>query len=30
MWQRMRTGSATKGAKDCHRAMIEVISDDTP
>ena len=30
MWQRMRTGQATKGAKDYHWAMIEVIPDDTP
>jgi hypothetical protein len=30
MWQRMRTGSATKGAKDYHRAMIEITPDDTP
>jgi hypothetical protein len=30
MWQRMRTGSATKGAKDYHGAMIEVTPDDTP
>jgi SRSO17 transposase len=30
MWQRMRTGSATKGAKDYHWAMIEVRPDDTP
>ena len=30
MWQRMRTGSATKGAKDHHRAMIEITPDDTP
>jgi SRSO17 transposase len=30
MWQRMRTGSATKGAKDYHWAMIEVIPGDTP
>ena len=30
MWQRMRTGSATKGAKDYHWAMIEVAPDDTP
>jgi SRSO17 transposase len=29
MWQRMRTGSATKGAKDYHWAMIEVTPDDT-
>jgi SRSO17 transposase len=29
-WQRMRTGSATKGAKDYHWAMIEVRPDDTP
>lgn len=30
MWQRMRTGSATKGAKDYHWALIEVTPDDTP
>ena len=30
MWQRMRTGQATKGAKDYHWAMIEVAPDDTP
>ena len=30
MWQRMRTGSATKGAKDYHWAMIEITPDDTP
>jgi SRSO17 transposase len=30
MWQRMRTGSATKGAKDYHWAMIEIVPDDTP
>jgi SRSO17 transposase len=30
MWQRMRTGSAAKGAKDYHWAMIEVTPDDTP
>jgi SRSO17 transposase len=30
MWQRMRTGSATKGAKDYYWAMIEVTPDDTP
>jgi SRSO17 transposase len=29
-WQRMRTGSATKGAKDYHWAMIQVTPDDTP
>jgi SRSO17 transposase len=29
MWQRMRTGSATKGAKDYHWAMIEITPDDT-
>jgi SRSO17 transposase len=29
-WQRMRTGSATKGAKDYHWAMIAVQPDDTP
>jgi SRSO17 transposase len=30
MWQRMRTGSATKGASDYHWAMIEITPDDTP
>ena len=30
MWQRMRTGSATKGARDYHWAMIEIKPDDTP
>src|SRR5260370_6783963 len=30
MWQRMRTGQATKGAKDYHWAMIEITRDDTP
>ena len=30
MWQRMRTGSATKGAKDYHWAMIEITPDDAP
>jgi SRSO17 transposase len=30
MWQRMRTGSATKGARDYHWAMIEITPDDTP
>ena len=30
MWQRMRTGSATKGAKDYDWAMIGVRPDDTP
>lgn len=30
MWQRMRTGSATKGAKDYDRAMTEILPDDTP
>ena len=30
MWQRMRTGSATKGAKDYHWAMIQITPDDTP
>lgn len=29
-WQRMRTGSATKGAKDYHWAMIAITPDDTP
>jgi hypothetical protein len=30
MWQRMRTGQATKGAKDYDWAMIEITPDDTP
>jgi SRSO17 transposase len=30
MWQRMRTGSASKGAKDYHWAMIGITPDDTP
>ncbi len=30
MWQRMRTGQATKGAKDYDWAMIEIRPDDTP
>jgi SRSO17 transposase len=30
MWQRMRTGQATKGAKDYHWAMIAITPDDTP
>jgi SRSO17 transposase len=30
MWQRMRTGSATKGARDYHWAMIEITPGDTP
>jgi SRSO17 transposase len=30
MWQRVRTGSATKGAKDYHWAMIGITADDTP
>jgi hypothetical protein len=30
MWQRMRTGSATKGAKDYDWAMIEITPGDTP
>jgi hypothetical protein len=30
MWQRMRAGSATNGAKDYHWAMIEITPDDTP
>jgi SRSO17 transposase len=30
MWQRMRTGSAAKGARDCHWAMIGITPDDTP
>jgi SRSO17 transposase len=29
-WQRMRTGSATKGAKDYYWAMIAIQPDDTP
>jgi SRSO17 transposase len=29
-WQRMRTGSATKGAKDYHWAMIGIQPGDTP
>lgn len=29
MWQRMRTGSATKGAKDYHWAMIAITPGDT-
>ena len=29
-WQRMCTGSATKGAKDYHWAMIAIQPDDTP
>jgi SRSO17 transposase len=29
-WQRMRTGSAAKGAKDYHWAMIGIVPDDTP
>jgi len=29
-WQRMRTGSATKGAKDYDWAMIGILPDDTP
>jgi hypothetical protein len=29
-WHRMRTGTATKGAKDYDRAMITVQGDDTP
>jgi SRSO17 transposase len=29
-WQRMRTGSATKGAKDYYWAMMTVQPDDTP
>jgi len=30
MWQRMRTGSATRGAKDYDWAMIVVLPGDTP
>ena len=30
MWQRMRAGQATKGAKDYYWAMIEIAPDDTP
>ena len=30
VWQRMRTGSATKGAKDYDWAMIGILPDDTP
>ncbi len=30
MWQRMRTGSATKGARDYHWAMIAITPGDTP
>jgi SRSO17 transposase len=30
MWQRMRTGSATKGAKDYDWAMLGILPDDTP
>ena len=30
MWQRMRTGSAAKGAQDYDRAMIGILPDDTP
>ena len=30
MWQRMRTGSATKGAKDYDWAMTGILPDDTP
>ena len=30
MWQRMRTGQATKGAKDYHWAMTGITPDDTP
>jgi SRSO17 transposase len=30
LWQRMCTGSATKGARDYHWAMIEITPDDTP
>jgi hypothetical protein len=30
IWQRMRTGSPTKGAMDYHLAIIEITPDDTP
>jgi SRSO17 transposase len=30
MWQRMRTGQATKGAKDHDWAMMQIVPDDTP
>ena len=30
IWQRMRTDSATKGARDYHWAMIGITPDDTP
>ena len=30
MWRRMRTGSATKGAKDYDWAMLGILPDDTP
>jgi SRSO17 transposase len=30
MWQRMRAGSATKGAKDYDWAMMGILPDDTP
>jgi SRSO17 transposase len=30
MWQRTRTGQATKGAKDYDWAMIQTVPDDTP
>ena len=30
MWQRMRTGSATKDAKDYDWAMTGILPDDTP
>ena len=30
MWQRMRTGSATRGTRDHHRAMIALTPGDTP
>jgi SRSO17 transposase len=30
MWHRMRTGQATKGAKDYDWAMIQIVPDDTP
>lgn len=29
-WQRMRTGTGTKGARDYDWAMLEVVADDTP
>jgi SRSO17 transposase len=30
MWQRMRAGQATKGARDYYWAMVEIAPDDTP